>query len=216
MTHRPSRPLDLDAWPRRAHFELFRDYDQPFFGLTAEVEVSRALAASRRPGGPSFFVATLWLSIEAANAVEAFRYRVRDEGVAVFETVDGGSTILRDDGTFGFGYFDRDPDFDAFAAAAAEEVARVRRAGSPLEPRDDRDDLLHHTVVPWIAFTSIRHARRRNPADSVPKIAFGRFHGPAGEERMPVSVEAHHALMDALHVGRYLDALQRGLDAFDR
>lgn len=213
---RPWRALDLETWPRRDHFELFRHYEQPFFGLVTEVEVARVVAASRRSGGPSFFVATLWLSIEAVNAVESFRYRLRGDGVAVFDAIDGGCTILRDDGTFGFGYFDRNPDFEAFAGAAAAEIERCRRPGAALDRRDDRDDLVHHTVVPWIAFTGLSHARRADPDDSVPKISFGRFHGPPGEERMAVSVEAHHALMDALHVGRYLDELQRGLDGFDR
>jgi chloramphenicol O-acetyltransferase type A len=29
---------------------------------------------------------------------------------------------------------------------------------------------------------------------------------------MPVSVEVHHALVDGLHVGRFYEAFQRGLD----
>ncbi|MEZ4454743.1 MAG: CatA-like O-acetyltransferase [Nannocystaceae bacterium] len=31
--------------------------------------------------------------------------------------------------------------------------------------------------------------------------------------RLPISVEVHHAVMDGLHVGRYLEALQAGLAA---
>jgi chloramphenicol O-acetyltransferase len=31
---------------------------------------------------------------------------------------------------------------------------------------------------------------------------------------MPVSVEVHHALMDGLHVSRFFDRFQTGLNAF--
>lgn len=213
MSEPASRPLDLEAWSRRAHFEFFRDYDQPFFNLCADVDVSGVVAAARDPRAPSFFVTTLFHSLAAANEVEEFRYRIREKGVVVYETIDAGSTVLREDGTFGFAYFDWDPDPAAFAAAASPVLDRARRQTGPLDPRDDRDDLIHYTVIPWISFTGFQHARRRDPSDSTPKIAFGRYHGPAGDVQMPVSVEVHHALMDALHVARFLEAFQRRLAA---
>ncbi|MCB9551055.1 MAG: hypothetical protein H6705_04060 [Myxococcales bacterium] len=39
--------LDLDTWPRRAQFELFRRYELPFFNVCAEVEVSVSSAGRR-------------------------------------------------------------------------------------------------------------------------------------------------------------------------
>lgn len=144
--------------------------------------------------------------------MEEFRYRLRGEGVVVHEAIHAGSTVLRPDGTFGFAYVDYAPGLDEFAAAAKEELETARRSDAGLDPRDDRDDLVHHTVIPWVAFTSMAHARRSDPEDSIPKISFGRYHGEEGAERMPVSVEVHHGLMDALHVGRFLDAFQQGLD----
>jgi chloramphenicol O-acetyltransferase type A len=47
----------------------------------------------------------------------------------------------------------------------------------------------------------------------VPKLAFGRAE-PAGEHLwMPMSVEVHHALMDGLHVGRFVQAFEAALRA---
>src|SRR5829696_2574101 len=40
------------------------------------------------------------------------------------------------------------------------------------------------------------------------KIAFGKYREDGGRIMMPVSVEVHHALMDGLHVGRYLERLE--------
>lgn len=207
----PPRALDLEGWTRREHFELFRHYRDPFFNITAEVDVSRALAHCRRPVGPSFFLSTLYLSLRTANEVEPFRYRLRDDAVVVHEVVHGGSTVLRPDDTFAFAYVEYAPSFEEFAARAETALAASRNAG-PLDPRDDRDDLIHHSMVPWIAFTGIKHARRPVAGDSVPKIVFGRHHGTPGAERMPVSVEVHHALMDGIHVAAYLDGFQQHLD----
>ncbi|HEX6007484.1 MAG TPA: CatA-like O-acetyltransferase [Burkholderiales bacterium] len=204
--------LDLAAWPRRNHFELFRGYDQPFFNVTADVRVSSTYRLCR-DAGHSFFLATLYQSLCAANRTEEFRLRLRVDGVWRYDRVHAGSTLLRPDGTFGFGYFDAAPNFSEFQANGRAVIATVR-AATELNPEDERDDLLHYSVLPWIHFTSFAHARTRKHLDSVPKIVFGKRYERAGESWMPVSIEVHHALVDGLHVAAFLDAFQEGLDAF--
>lgn len=198
----PAR-LDLAGWSRRQHFEFFRRYERPWFNLCAEADVTALAARCGEPGGPSFFLASLWTSLVAANEVEELRYRLRGDEVVVHPLIHGGSTVLMPDETFAFAYFDHEPDFPTFAAAAAAELARVRAGGSGLEPHPERDDLIHYSVIPWVSFTSFSHARTRAADLSVPKIVFGR-HRQVGDRRsMPLSVEVHHALVDGLHVGRF-------------
>ncbi|MES1244892.1 MAG: CatA-like O-acetyltransferase [Acidobacteriota bacterium] len=87
-------------------------------------------------------------------------------------------------------------------------MALARTTGGRMEARDDRTDLLHCSALPWVSFTSISHARNWGREDSVPKLAFGKVFEQDGRRLMPVSVEVHHALLDGLHVGRYLESLQ--------
>jgi len=204
--------LDLDTWSRREHFRFFRSYDNPFFNLCAEVDVSKLAEACRAPGGPSFFAASLYLSLRAANDVEPFRYRIHGDDVVVYDAVHAGSTILRDDETFGFGYFDHSLDFGPFRTQAEDVIDAARKGSGPLEDKPERDDMIHYSVIPWVAFTSFSHAKRWGTEDSVPKIVFGRRHGDPGAERMPVSVEVHHALVDGLHVGEFFQRFQDYLD----
>jgi chloramphenicol O-acetyltransferase type A len=150
-----------------------------------------------------------------ANEIEEFRYRIRGNGVVVHPVIDGGSTVLVPDGTFRFAYYDYSPQMDRFVAHVGEVLERVKSEAGPLDPQDDRDDLIHYSVIPWVAFTSFAHARRWGTDDAVPKIVFGK-HREVGDRRlMPISVEVHHALVDGLHVGRFYEALQRRLDAAD-
>ncbi len=208
-----ARELDLESWPRRQHFEFFRRYDQPFFNLCAEVDVTHLTERCAVPGGPSFFLASLFLSLRAANEVEPFRYRLRGERVIVYEVVHGGSTVLLPDETFAFAYFDYLPDFQRFAGPASRVLDEIRADPGRLQPSDDRDDLLHYSVIPWVSFTSFAHARRKRETDSVPKVVFGKRRAAGGRHLMPVSVEVHHALMDGLHVGRFFERFQALLDA---
>lgn len=204
--------LDLNAWSRKAHFEFFLDYDSPFSGVCAPVDVTRLYGLTSQVEGPSFFLASLHIALTAANAEESFRYRIRGRDVLVHDVVHGGSTVLRDDGTFGFAYFDYEPDYPTFARRAAAILERARAETGALRDRADRDDLIHMSVLPWISFTGLSHARRWGTEDSIPKVVFGKHHPDGGRRMMPVSVEVHHALMDGLHLGRFFERLQAGLD----
>ncbi|TLN02146.1 chloramphenicol acetyltransferase, partial [bacterium] len=98
-----------------------------------------------------------------------------------------------------------------FAALATERIAQVQ-AEPVLSDEPGQDDLLFMTSVPWVTFTSILHPIHMHPADSVPRIAWGRFVTREGRTWMPVAVQAHHALLDGLHVGRYYQRIQELFD----
>ncbi len=207
-----TRYLDLDSWPRRQHFELFKEYEKPFFNLCSPVDVTVTRELCRRPDGPSFFLTSFYLSLTAANQVEPFHYRLRGDQVLIHDVVHGGTTVLRDDDTFGFGYFNYDENFERFQRHGREELERVRNGPKDLQPHSDVDDLIYYSVIPWVAFTSFSHARRYGLEDSIPRIVFGKVYEEGDRWRMPVSVELHHALADGLHVGRFFELFQGYLD----
>lgn len=203
-----SRYLDTETWGRRQQFEFFRDYHNPFFNICTSIDVTQLLALTRQMKSISFFIAYHFFSTRAANEVEPFRYRLRGERVLVHDRIHAGTTLLLADENFTFAYFDYEEDFQSFQSGARAAIESARRAGVELYQRAEQDDLIYHSVIPWATFTSISHARRGGPQESVPKIAFGKYREESGRVLMPVSVEVHHALMDGLHVGRYFEKLE--------
>jgi chloramphenicol O-acetyltransferase type A len=56
----------------------------------------------------------------------------------------------------------------------------------------------------WVSFTSFKHPIHSQPADSVPRFAWGKLFEDGEYFKMP-SVQAHHALMDGVHMGRFFE-----------
>lgn len=201
------REIDLENWNRKTTFEFFKDYPDPFFNITANIDVTR-LREFCRENGLAFSLANVFFSQEAANAVPEFRRRFIGEGVVEFEIVHATQTVLNDDETFSFCYFEQQPnvfEFDRNGRAARERYKKLKT----FDVEADRIDLIYYSVIPWVSFTSFKHASRLDNRQSVPRIVFGGlFDDGGGRSNMPVSVEVHHALMDGLHVGRYFMGLQ--------
>jgi chloramphenicol O-acetyltransferase type A len=213
----PDRDIPLEAWPRRAALAHFRRMAQPAFSVTVPVDVS-GLRERAAVHGATPWLAYHHAALEAANEIDAMRQTLKPDGSGVreFETIHASTTVLRDDGSFGFVTLPREASLAAFAVRARPNVERVRRASGDLfaadEPGDVREEtLVHMTALPWLAFTAFTHARGQG--DDRPKIAFGRFVEEGGRLRMPVCIDVHHALCDGVHVGRFFERLQAHLHA---
>jgi chloramphenicol O-acetyltransferase type A len=200
--------LDVDRWPRRAAFEFFREYDNPYFNVCAPLDVSALVELCRERADVSFSVASLYFALRVANECEPFRYRLRAGRVLVHEQIHAGTTTLVDGERLVFIYFDYHPDYAVFRANAEAAKRAAARPADGIDAQDHRTDLIHFSSLPWTAFTSISHARNWGREDSVPKITFGKYHPLGRGFSMPASVEVHHALMDGLHVGRFFERLQ--------
>lgn len=206
-----SGPIDLGAWKRRDHYLWFRKYERPFFSATVEVDVTAAWHASRKPAAPSFFLTSVFLMLRAANDVEAFRLRLRPRGVWRHDSVAVGSTIKRSDDTFGFMRLEPAATLNQFAARGQAAIAGAMHQSGLKSPGKASDDIVFHSVLPWIRFTSITNALP-GKGDSIPRIVFGRCARDGRRMKMPVAVEVHHAVVDGVDVGRFFERFTANLD----
>lgn len=204
-------PIDLGTWKRRDHCAWFRKYERPFFSVTVEVDVTAAWNASRRPAAASFFLSSLFLMLNAANDVEAFRLRLRPRGVWRHDRVAVGPTIMRPDETFGFVRLEPASTLREFAARGNEAMASAASRRGLASPKNAMDDIVFHSVLPWLRFTSFTNALP-GKNDSIPRIVFGQCVRGGGRMKMPVSVEVHHALVDGLDVARFFERFAANLD----
>jgi chloramphenicol O-acetyltransferase type A len=202
--------IDTATWPRRDAFEYFRGFDKPYFNVCTRLDVARLKAAAAEAGG-GLSLAVYFIALRLANQQEPFRLRLEGGRVRVHERVRASTTVLRDDESFGFAELEPDDDFRVFSRQAGAAIQRARERGAAFEPRVDESAVIHLTTLPWVHFSSFSHARNWGREDSVPKLAFGRAEAEGAHLWLPVSVEVHHALMDGLHVGRYLEALDAAL-----
>ena len=202
--------LDLEKWIRRDVFEFFRGFDKPYFNISTQLDVTKLLTALRDRPDLSVSMAYHYFALRAANEIEPFRYRLKDGQVIVYDVIHGGTTVLLPNENFTLAYFEYDVSFEKFMAGAEAAVKDALSGDGAFRP-NTRDDMIHFTTLPWVSFTSFSHARNWGREDSVPKIAFGKFIKANERTLLPFSVEVHHALMDGLHVGRYVARLEEAL-----
>lgn len=198
--------IKLDDWKRKDHFQFFSKFEEPFFGVTINIDCTLAYQQAKEKGN-SFFLYYLYRALKAANNIENFRYRIINEEVYLFDQINASATINRPDETFGFSYMDYDKNEEMFYQKAKEEIVRVQQSKG-LIPAGSGENVIHFSAVPWLDFTSLSHARSFTFPDSCPKISFGKVTENNGKKLMSVSIHAHHGLMDGFHIGLFTEKFQ--------
>ena len=200
--------LDLENWPRKEHFHFFRQFEEPFFGATVEINCTKAYEVAKALN-TSFFIYYLHKTLVAVNTMECFRYRISGDQIYINDRIDGSATIGRKDGTFGFSLIEYHADFKIFEQTALTEIERIQSTTGIFTRAFEDDNVIHFSAIPWLNFTSLSHARSYTFPDSCPKVSFGKMTtSETGKRTMPMSVHVHHGLIDGLHLGQFVDSFQ--------
>ncbi|GHA31796.1 chloramphenicol acetyltransferase [Salinimicrobium marinum] len=204
--------IDIENWNRKEHFHFFSKMASPFFGIVTEVDCTHTFNSAKK-NNLSFFAQYLHKSMIAVNSVPELKYRIVEDQVIEFDRINAGATIGRSDGTFGFTFVNFTENFEIFNAELQKEILEVKNStGLRLNNDDLTKDLIRHSTIPWNSFSALLHPTNLDPKESVPKITFGKFSIRNNRKYLPVSIEAHHGLVDGLHLAKYLEEFQRQLD----
>tara|TARA_R110001632_G_scaffold10559_6_gene39037 strand:+ start:1638 stop:2261 length:624 start_codon:yes stop_codon:yes gene_type:complete len=197
--------LDINTWNRKQHFEHFRNFADPYFGVVVDVDVTNAYEYSKQTK-TSFFVLYLHACLKAINSVENFRYRIQDDKVVIYDIIHASATISREDKTFGFSFIHYSEDFDIFYRNFQKEKERIMNS-TDLFPSINTKDCIYCSALPWYNFSG-----HKEPvsgfSESVPMLAYGKYLIKEAKLMMPVSLISNHALVDGYHVGEFFKKFQ--------
>jgi len=205
--------IDYNNWIRKEHYEWFKDFDEPFFGVVSEVDCSIAYANSKKNNIP-FFHYYLHKSLKAANLLESFRLRVEDDQIVCYDSIHASATLNNAVDLFAMSFINYHEDLIKFSKNIKKEEERVRKIkGLGVNSDTARKDTIHYSSAPWFKITGLTHARNFKFQDSVPKITFGKFETTGNKKIMNISINGHHGLMDGSHVAKYLKLFQELLNS---
>ena len=203
--------IDMNTYSRAEHFALFHDCAYPYVGVTVDVDITDFIARVKAKGYP-LFMSIMWCAAKAANSIPEFRRRLLDGEIIEFSSCVTNHTVARTDGTFGYCTLDPAMPFEDFLPAALSHQAEIA-AGKGLGDMEDVLPQIFISTVTNIAFTAIVQPTPI-PADSNPRITWGKYRPINGRQMLPVATLCNHALMDGYHLGLFYEAFEKEIAVF--
>jgi len=204
--------LDMQSYERKKHFDYFRDIGYPYVGVTVMIDITHFYNEIKQSGMP-FFLSFLYLAAKAANDVPELRRRIRGDEIAEYDCCMTSHTVMKEDGTFAYCPLNCRQDIETFLPYARQRQNAARDNGNIEDDPEEVENYFFVSCIPWISYTSLIQATPI-PADSNPRISWGKYTKEGEKITMPVSLLAHHGIVDGAHLGQFFEGLQKATNSY--
>lgn len=205
------KEIDINNWDRKKHFEFFRQMDYPFYNICFDLDITEFLAFVKA-NNLSINNALVFISIQSANAVENFRYRIRGNKVILHESLTPSFTKLSEEtNLFKFVTVNFVDDIFLFNKNA-DKKAKTQKEYFPLKETTENDNFIFFSSIPWISFTGLDHAKNFDKDDAVPRIAWGKYYLKEGRTVIPYNIQISHVFVDGYHLGKFKQQLDNHMN----
>ncbi|ENY8964297.1 CatA-like O-acetyltransferase [Clostridioides difficile] len=199
--------LDMETYRRKSHFDYFNSLSYPYVGLTANVDITDLLKIVKIKRLP-FFLSVCYCVSKAANGVTELRQRILGHKIIEFDNCKTSHTVALDDGTYCYCTLDSNMSFGDFITYAKQEQEVARQKRTIGEEETDIYDKIFISTLPWISYTALIQPVPI-PADSNPRITWGKYVVQGDKTIMPVSILCHHGLVDGIHISDFYNLLDK-------
>lgn len=197
------KTLDMDKYPRKAHFDYFRKLAYPYVGVTMDVDVTELARASKHDG---FYVMFMHAAALAADGIPEFRQRIQGAGIVEFKECPTSHTEMKADGSYCYCTLHHHMPLAEYLDQAKKQRALCQADGT-IEEDEDSLGMYFISTLPWLHYTSLIQPVAGGD-ESNPRITWGKYQVQAdGRYIMPVTVLAHHSLVDGIHLGLFYQKL---------
>lgn len=201
--------LDMNTYKRKDHFDYFRSLAYPYVGVTVDIDITDFLEMIKEKKYP-FFLSFLWCVNQACNEIPQFRQRIVNDSIVEYEYCHTSHTVSKEDETYAYCTLDARMSLDEFIQKSLPIHNRAKEEGNIEESAEEAQSLIFISTIPWISYTSLIQPVPI-PADSNPRVTWGKYKEENGKVLMPVSTLCHHALVDGKHLANFYQALENKL-----
>ena len=148
---------------------------------------------------------------KCANQIEAFRYRFLDNQIVLFDHIDTAFTYLNSKTELfkvvNVPMIEDIKEYVELAAKTAQEQKEYFTG--PLG-----NDVFQCSPMPWVTYTHISHTNSGKKDNATPLFDWGKYYEKEEKIVIPISVQAHHSFVDGLHIGQFVELLQKFFDEY--
>lgn len=208
------RKIDMETWPRREHFEYYRNTLQCGYSLTARIDVTNVLRYAKEKS-VRIYGCFIFAAARTVNSMDCMRMMVPSEGGAgVWEVSHPSFTIFhKDDETFSDIWTEYMPKFTDFYENYEKVIEKFGEHHGIKARSDQPANFFCISCSPWLEHTGYSTYAVGEPA-LFPIILFGKYTKSEERYSLPVTVTISHAAADGYHTSMFFKKLQENLDNF--
>lgn len=207
------KKINISTWDRKDTFEFYKSLDHPMYQMTFNLDVTHFYEVIKE-NNRSFYFSFMYLAMKEMNKIDAFKYRFHQNEVVLYDRIHPSFTDnIEGTERFKIVTVNHEDSMKAFIQKA-KETSLLQGQIFINMTEEVRTDLVYISTFPWASFTQVTFAHNHDKHDAIPRITWGKFEDYNGQKLMSVGISVHHAFVDGIHVGQFINQLQAALNQF--
>lgn len=200
--------ISLDTWPRRDVFQHFIQDVRCVITITAEVDVTSAVAFCRS-NGYRLYPTFLYLVARAVNRRDELKMGYDDAGkLVLWHSVSPSYVVFHpEDELFTRLVTEYSPEFKTFYERVVDDMTRHQDKRA-FEVEYTVRNTFDNSCLPWLHYTACDLHVYDSGTYLAPVITWGKYENKDGKLLMPLTMQIHHAVADGFHVARFFSDIQ--------
>lgn len=205
----PFNAIDLTTWKRKAYYEHYMNTVRCTYSVTVNIDVD-GLVRKIKSLGLKAYPVQIYLLSKTVNEFLEFRMDINSQGsLGWWDTTSPSYAVFnKATETFSSLYTPFDPDFRVFYDGCIRDIEAFGRSNVLFPQSDMPENVFTISSFPWASFSGFNLNVFGEGAYLPPIFTIGRYLEQNGKRHMPLAIQAHHAVCDGYHVGRFAEALQ--------
>ncbi|WP_077929430.1 CatA-like O-acetyltransferase [Wohlfahrtiimonas populi] len=204
--------FDIDSWVRKEHYNIFKNYAQNAFSITAEIEITKLLSWVKE-NQYKFYPAMIHKVATVFNRHPEFRMAVKDNDLIVYESINPSYTIPHtQQKSFSSIWSEHQHDILDFIQEYNQDLSLYGDDLSYFPKGELPENIFYISALPWISFTSFSMQFSSLQNLFTPIVTIGKYFSKDNKTFVPIAIQLHHAVCDGFHAGVFFNELQKLCD----
>ncbi|CAJ1180482.1 chloramphenicol acetyltransferase [Companilactobacillus crustorum] len=204
--------IDLDTWTRK---EVFNHYigQKTTYSMTHDISIAKAVKFAK-DNNYNFYPLFIYTVLKVINSNYLYRMDFDDQGelgyydtsVPFYSVFDSRTELFSNiysQDTYTFAEFNRNYLVD---------VKGYRGMGKLFPQEEIPKNVVNISMIPWINYSSFNLNVNNKDNYLLPIVTAGKFERAAGDIKLPVSFQIHHAVCDGYQTAQFFNKLQDLMD----
>ncbi len=210
--------IDKESYYRKGVFRHFSEDCKCSTSMTARIDATGLVEYSKKTK-TKFYLNFLYVLSKALNSRDDYKmgYRWETEELICYDVVNPAQYVFHEDTeTFTVVYTEYREVYDAFYAAAFQDLERAKKTREYGLDSANHPNWFDASCIPWISYDSLNVELPDGYLYFAPIVNWGKYREENGRLTMPVSVRLNHAIADGYLIANVYRLLQREIETFSK
>lgn len=197
--------IDIKDLDRMDTYNFFKSYSYPYLTVSVKADITEFYNYITSKHF-STYGSLCWIICYAANQISEFKLRYENNQIVRYDNIGASFSVLMKNNILNFSDFIEFSTLEEFIKKF--EQIKNEAESNILQNKQNRNDVIYLSCIPFIDITSLVSPMKLNIFDSIPRMTWGKIIEMDKKYYLNISIQVNHSFVDGYHIQKFIRLIE--------